>query len=228
MAINKKIIEQIFQENPYDNFPLEMYQTDLQGWGSDSYLFEKIITYLKPNLIFEVGSWKGKSAINMAKIIQKNNLKCTIICIDTWLGSVEHWINKTKFYPSLKIKYGYPSLYFTFMANVISNNVQDIIVPFPSTSENAAEFLKKKGIEAELIYIDAAHEYKPVLRDLNCYWDLLKSNGILFGDDYIGWDGVTKAVNEFVKKNKLRIIGEKGKFIIPKGKHKLEISLSEE
>jgi predicted O-methyltransferase YrrM len=222
MTINAELIRAIYKENPYEQFPLEKFSTDLQGWGSDHYLFERIVTFLKPKLIIEVGSWKGKSAINMAKIVKKMNLQCSIICIDTWLGSIEHWQNKNNanFYDSLKIQNGYPTLYFTFLSNVINNDVKDIIVPLPMTSENGAEFLKTQNIKAELIYIDAAHEYQPVLRDLEDYWDLINDDGILLGDDYHeNWPGVVKAVNDFAKNKKLKLVADTSKYVISKGEN---------
>ncbi len=42
-------------------------------------------------------------------------------------------------------------------------------------------------------------------------------------DDYIGWSGVTKAVNEFALKNDLVPFGESGKVVLGK-KSRLKIS----
>jgi hypothetical protein len=67
-----------------------------------------------------------------------------------------------------------------------------VIVPFPATSENAAVVFSHYGVKADVIYIDAAHEYEPALRDFITYWDLLDDGGYIIGDDYIGWEGVTR------------------------------------
>jgi hypothetical protein len=51
---------------------------------------------------------------------------------------------------------------------------------------------------ADLIYIDASHEYGPVKDDIAAFWPLLNDNGIMLGDDYSpSWKGVVQAVNEF-------------------------------
>ena len=41
---------------------------DIQGWASTSPVFADCIRELNPKLIIEVGTWKGCSAIHMAKI----------------------------------------------------------------------------------------------------------------------------------------------------------------
>jgi predicted O-methyltransferase YrrM len=100
---------------------------------------------------------------------------------------------------------------------VVKAGAQDVISPVPNTGENAANILKAIGVRPDMIFLDAAHEYEAVKRDLEIYWDLLKDPGVLIGDDYIGWPGVTKAANEFAKEQGLHISGKLGKFILQKG-----------
>ena len=56
------------------------------------------------------------------------------------------------------------------------------------------------------------------VRDLQTYWKILADTGVLLGDDYIGWPGVTRAANQFALEMKLPIFGKLGKFVITKGK----------
>ena len=57
------------------------------------------------------------------------------------------------------------------------------------------------------IYIDAAHDYRSVSRDLEVAQRKVKKNGIIAGHDYVRWGrfgyrcGVVEAVNEFCIKN---------------------------
>jgi predicted O-methyltransferase YrrM len=89
-----------------------------------------------------------------------------------------------------------------------------VIVPLPMTSENAAVILAAKGIKADMAYIDAAHEEEPALRDFRAYWDLLTPDGVLLGDDYISWEGVTRAANRFAHEVQRPLIGKWSKFAI--------------
>lgn len=192
-------------------------KTDMQGWGSDHPLLPWLIEKLRPELIIEVGSWKGRSAINMAKALKNAGISGEVLCVDTWLGSPEHWLARgprEAFWKSLGIRHGRPSLYETFLANVVFHQCQDLITPLSLPSESAYFILKKLGARAPLIYIDAGHEYPSVKRDIEMYWELLQPEGVMILDDYLSWPGVTRAVNEFALKQGLRPVGERGKVIL--------------
>lgn len=202
-----------YDVNPYEDFPLEDHPEDLQGWGSQHAVFEHLIRLVRPSLIAEVGSWKGRSALHMAAIAQRLDLSVEILCIDTWLGAPEH-ILRRDYFESLRMKNGYPQLFHTFVGNVIRAGRQEVITPLPQTSENAAVLMAHMDIKPQLIYIDAAHEYEPVFRDLQAYWPLLDENGYLFGDDYPNAHGVVRAVHEFAELNHLDIVVGNGKFVL--------------
>lgn len=193
-----------FGGNPYEGFPISDYTLDMQGWGSWSPVFETIIATFRPRLVVEVGSWKGTSAINMVNIAKKHGIEgFTVICIDTWLGSHEHWLerNDPTFFKSLNLKNGYPTLYYQFLANVILSGHADSIVPLPLPSVSAAQVLStifRGELQADMIYLDAGHAYEDVIQDIRIYWPLLRQNGVFLGDDYNpGWAGVIRACTEF-------------------------------
>jgi predicted O-methyltransferase YrrM len=207
----------LHEVSPYEDHDLAAHPGDLQGWGSTDQIFEAAIAALRPNVIVEVGTWKGASAIHMARIAHRLGLPTQIICVDTWLGSPEHFMGVDPAWrSSLRLRNGYPQLYFTFLSNVISQGWTHRIIPLPATSENAAEILAAKGIRPDLVYIDAAHSYEAVLRDLRLFWRLLSDNGILLGDDYILWPDVTRAANDFAAEIGCQLIGKRGKFTISK------------
>ncbi len=211
----------IHHANPYDNFNFQDYPLDLQGWGSQDPNFRKLIDELQPKLILEVGTWKGGSAIFMGEYVREKNLDCKIVCIDTWLGAVEFLTDKNdpERYISLGLRNGYPSVYYQFLANVMHQGLQDIIIPFPQTSVLAARFLMLNNIQADMIYIDASHDEKDVYDDINNYWNILKEGGVIFGDDYDEfWPGVKLAVNNFVIDNNLEILFTDRQWIIRKPK----------
>ncbi len=207
----------LHEVSPYNGHDLAAHPEDPQGWGSTDQVFEAAIAAARPNIIVEVGTWKGASAIHMARIVQQLELPTQIICVDTWLGSPEHFMGVDPAWrSSLRLRNGYPQLYFTFLSNVIGQGLTDRIIPLPATSENAAEILAARGIRPDLVYIDATHSYDPVLRDLRLFWRLLSDNGILLGDDYILWPEVTRAANDFADEIGHQIVGKPGKFTISK------------
>jgi predicted O-methyltransferase YrrM len=214
-----RVRDVLFDRSPYAGFDPSPYPPDLQGWNSDHPLLAHVINRVRPTGIVEVGSWKGGSAIHMAKLIRQLGLPCELVCVDTWLGSPEHWMRLGEgWYEALSITHGHPQLYTTFMANVVREELTDIITPFPSTSDNAAHIMRERGIYFDIAYIDAAHEYGAVKRDLENYWSLLREPGVLIGDDFRAFDGVTQAALEFATAQAVPIHELDGKFIISKGR----------
>ena len=191
----------IHRVDPYEGFDVGGRTPDLQGWGSQAPIFEEVISQVRPSLILEVGTWKGASAIHMATLCKKHGLHETrIVCVDTWLGALEFWLNHEDAdrYGSLRLRNGYPSVYETFLANVVLSGHQDMIVPFPVPSGLAARFFQIHGVQFPLIYIDASHEYEDVRSDLDHFWKCVAPGGRMFGDDFsVYWPGVVRAVMEF-------------------------------
>lgn len=201
-----KYLKLLHASDPYEGFVADKETVDMQGWGSDAPLLRQVVEAIKPALVIEVGTWKGLSAITMAGWLKGLGVPATLICVDTWLGSTEHIIDPaaSQFVPDLKLRNGYPQLYYTFLNNVVCAGHSDIVVPFPNTSENAAVVFSKLGIKADLIYIDASHEHEAALRDFRAFWPLVSERGALICDDFLSWPGVTSAFGQFVRENKLR------------------------
>lgn len=174
---------------------------DCQGWHSDHELFKRLLLQVNPEVIIEVGSWKGASAIGMLTKCdqigeeQGRVYKPHLFCVDTWLGSPEIW--KIAAYREANPRpHGYPRIYHQFLNNVRRSGYQDQVTPLPMTSRQGAGLLSDHGVMAKLIYIDASHDYVDVAEDLKLYWNLLAPGGTMFGDDW-GFFGVRVAVEEF-------------------------------
>lgn len=186
--------------SPYANFRPDEHPDDMHGWNSRAPVFERVIAETRPALIVEVGTWKGASAIHMAQVARRLGIATQILCIDTWLGAREMWDNRAdkKRFGSLRLKHGYPRLYYTFLANVVRHGLQGVITPFPQTSLIAARWLAARRIQADLIYVDGSHDEWDVAADLMSFWPMLRAGGVMFGDDYEpNWPGVMRAVDGF-------------------------------
>lgn len=200
----KPIRSQLHSIDPYGGFTCDRSQFDAHGWGGTHPIFEQIISQLKPAITVEVGSWKGASAITIAKAMKKVRADSELICVDTWLGAPEFWMDKTdqSRYLSLKLKNGYPQVYYTFLNNMMSEGLQDIVTPFPATSFVAQRWFTNNNLAADLIYVDAAHEYQEVIADIAGWLKVLRPGGIMIGDDYTTfWPGVVRAVEEMFDKD---------------------------
>lgn len=166
------------------------------GWNGTHQIFKELIEKVKPKTIIEVGSWHGQSAITMAKVVKELGLDTKIYCVDTWLGALEFMDAKNDDTRDLHKKDGYPQVYYKFLQNIRDNNVDDIIIPVPQTSRIASMWFKEHKATAELIYIDASHEYEDVKDDIINYLPLC--TGVMFGDDFNNnqFPGVKQAVKE--------------------------------
>lgn len=200
-----KFLELIHKEDIYEGFQPWPVEIDYSASICNGGLKENLLSLIKHKspIIIEVGTWKGASAIEMAKHFKSNGQNPTIFCVDTWNGSGFHKENDF-WHKQLKCKHGYPQIYYQFLSNVVHFGMQENIVPVPLNTWDAARFLKDLGIVADICYVDACHEYEDVKKDIEIYYKMVKNDGILFGDDYDpGWLGVVRAVNEFIAENNL-------------------------
>lgn len=202
--ILSKIRDQIYANANVDNHII-----DLQGWMPSEFitLFTTVIKSIgkcDPKVI-EVGSWKGLSANNMARICKENGATEAIItCVDTWLGSPEHMEGESASFGMKRIN-GVPAILDVFVKNAKKLQNDDVIFPFPMSSFQAGEYFIRKNYKADIIYIDAGHEYDAVYLDIKLYWNVLKEGGYMILDDY-NWPGVRKAIDEFFKDVKFEVI----------------------
>lgn len=203
--------------DPYAGFDASAYPLDAQGWGSDSPAFRELLVQTKPRLVVEVGTWKGGSALHMAEIIAELGLATEILCIDTWLGALEFWTDSgdAERYGSLRLRHGFPTVYYQFLANICHRGHQARIIPFPQTSATGALWLRYFDLRASLIYIDGSHEEEDVFADLLAYWEVLTPGGTIFGDDYV-WDSVRLAVDGFAREQRLKVEFLADKWILRK------------
>ena len=102
---------------------------------------------------------------------------------------------------------GWPQIFYIFTKNMKKCGYSDVVVPFPISSVQGADVMRYYGIKADFIYLDAAHEYDAVLADLEAYRDLVKEDGVMWGDDYGHqlFPGLAKAVDFFVSKYNLQL-----------------------
>lgn len=202
-ATRRSIVEKLwYGRDPFASFPAASYTVDKRGWNSSHAYLSKAIQDLRPELVIEVGVWKGGSTMTMARKMRELQLDSVVLSVDTWLGSSEHWLIPEQFF-DLGFESGYPKLYHRFASNVVSEDLQDYVVPLPLDSNNAVVVCKDRGLRPQVMHIDAGHDYASVMADLSAWWPLIEPGGVLIADDYFpeggGWPGVLAAVDDFFK-----------------------------
>ena len=218
MSVRQSLIDRLYDGvDPFASWTQSKTSGDAvpQNWGSTHPYFKQYIDLLKPALIVEVGTWLGGSAIHMGQLLRAAGLNDScIVCVDTWLGSSEHYINDDQ-RRILKLVNGRPTFYNDFMDNVVQNGLQDIILPFSIASIAAVEVLREYAITPDLIYLDGDHTSRGFRADLDLYWERLRPGGCLIGDDF-DWQEIHMNVLEFAFQQQVEFTAVGNKFVMRK------------
>ncbi len=148
----------------------------IQGWMSLSeiqWLYRQAKQY---KTIVEIGCWKGKSTHALLTGAQSHGGKVSVV--DHFKGAA----GQEQFFPEV----AYLDIYHIFMASL--GHFSNLSV-YKMDSLSGSKRIKK----AEMIFIDAGHEYEEIKQDLEL-WEP-KATKLLCGHDY-QFPGVKKAVVE--------------------------------
>jgi predicted O-methyltransferase YrrM len=166
---------------------------DVEGYFSYTNLYDIALKYCPDNSTFvEVGSWMGKSTCYMGEQIKKYSKNIKFYAVDTWAGSEEPQHKET----IQKLQNENLTLFDIFKSHLKSCEVEDYVIPFQTTSIEAAEQFEDNSID--FVHIDASHDYENVLADIKAWYPKVKPGGFITGDDYVSnWGGVIQAVKEY-------------------------------
>jgi len=151
----------------------------VEGWLTDEegeLLYELAKDCLGRGVIVEIGSWKGRSTI--------------------WLARGSKQGRKTKVYAIDPHK---KSSLADFKDNIKMARVEDLVVPIVKTSAQAAgEFSKP----VELIFIDGNHHYEMVELDFILWFPKVVENGTMVFHDTTNFFGPKKVVEEHIYRSR--------------------------
>lgn len=180
--------------------------------------FEKTYDYISNILVendifVEVGSAWGKSAVYMMERLHQQNKKIKFYCIDifTQAEDIDGIIFPFGIGKEYRNKMRDQTLYYDFIYNTHNSFAKDFKpIPIRTYSDLGSNIFEEETCKA--VFIDAAHDYDSVKKDLESWWPKICKGGILAGHDFYGKEngrneenGVALAVKEFLKKNNLTI-----------------------
>lgn len=158
--------------------------TSVPGWFFHEALFRGVIPTLPDDAeVVEVGSWKGRSAVFIASMLEQQDRGMRLTCVDHWQGSDEpdHEADED-------VKAG--RLYEVFRTNTAPFKC---IRPLRMASVEAASTFPDGSIY--LLYLDASHDEDSVTADIAAWWPKVALGGWLIGDDW-NWPGVAAAAGK--------------------------------
>jgi predicted O-methyltransferase YrrM len=132
--------------------------------------------------ILELGSWAGGSAITWATALQAYARPGSkLVCVDPWqpyhdLQTDVGWIYSLM---NRGLKRG--KIFELFLHNVESAGVGDDVLIMKGKSVDIIPSLREN--QFDIVFVDGAHDYESVSRDLALCGPLVKEGGLLCGDD---------------------------------------------
>lgn len=134
-------------------------------------------------VIVEIGTWKGLSTTVLAHVAREYNGK--VYCIDRY--EAYDWDRPSPFKPDILA---------TFYQNMSELGLWSYICPMLMLSIDAAAIFETE--RANLVFIDASHNYDSVKMDIIVWLPKVKPGGIICGHDWDVHEGVNKAVKELL------------------------------
>lgn len=162
---------------------------DSQGYYVNFEYVSKI--FASNNIVnaIEIGSDLGRSTRHIATHLPEHG---KLYAIDTWDFTNEVGYNNQRYIP--------------FLSNVVRAGLTDKIIPVKKPSQEVIEIFKLFRSSFDLIYVDGDHATEAVVRDLELYYPLLSSHGVICGDDWM-LKTVRAGVIQFAQKYELTIYG---------------------
>jgi len=179
----------------------------IKGWSSmndQGALLEEILNIIDNKekiLMAEVGVYLGRGTAIFDEVFSKRKIDYELMAIDNWEGSIEH-----------KIQNIVPE-YQQALENLAP--ISDKVKLIKADSRESANMFNDESFD--IVYIDASHEYEPVIADIAAWMPKVKDGGFICGDDYApDWSGVILAVNEYFQ-GKAYVLGSTRQWYFKKG-----------
>ncbi len=229
---SEKLTTQINSEvyNPYENVLRDFseeekediqFVKDYTMTGNERLVtLSRSIDYIVENNIegdiVECGVWRGGSMMMVAnKLVKLKSLDRNLFLFDTFEGMSEPgekdiaWDNvSAKEKLNNAEKYIGRNVWCYSTLEEVKNNLnktkypKDKVIYVQGKVEDTLPYDSLRKIS--LLRLDTDW-YESTKHELECLYDKLEIGGILIIDDYGHWDGAKKAVDEFIKKRKLKM-----------------------
>lgn len=167
------------------------YFETVDGWFPFKAAFDTIVADLpkdRPSTVVEVGTWVGRSTAYLGVEIVNSGKPATLVAVDHFKGAAE--ITTERRVAMV------PESEAIFRRNLapVANALGDRFRVLVSDSAAAASAFADGS--CDVVWIDAAHDYDSVSKDLDAWWPKVRPGGLFAGDDIKKCPGVTQAVTE--------------------------------
>ncbi len=171
-----------------------MYYKNIYGYFNYEFLYDEMIKKASNGARFvEIGAFQGKSTCYLAERVIESGKAIKISVIDNWVG---HPSDKDL----VKEIEQLGDVFSTFKTNMERAGViKNLDIIRGDSSESASGFEDRS---LDFVYIDAAHDYTSVVKDIKAWLPKVKVGGTIAGHDYGSPNsGVKDAVNSVLGGN---------------------------
>ena len=163
---------------------------EIPGWFAYEELYNAMVETAPHGSNFvEVGSWFGKSTNYLATKIRESKKNINFTCVDTWKGTDDEELHQNI------VGAFNGDIFYEFVDNTFLSNNYATFDIIKDTSHNAANQFQNNSIN--FIMLDAGHSYESLMEDIKVWYNKVTPGGIISGDDYGVFSGVTQAADEF-------------------------------
>lgn len=160
------------------------YQNIGEDWFTYPNLYRSMVERFDDARFVEVGCWKGRSVCYLAVEVVNQNKNIKIDCVDIFeYSNIQSDIAEPK----------YENIYGQLLENI--KPVRNIVNPVKGESSIVSGFYPEESLD--FVFIDAAHDFENVFKDISCWFGKVKKGGVIAGHDYESSLGVKEAVDKF-------------------------------
>ncbi len=188
---NKPIIPEVPFKEIVSNIeiePIEKKGDDGNITLAELKTISAIVRQNQPNKVFEIGTFNGRTTINLAHFSPQNSTVFTLDLPKQDLGHTKFTIEDgDKAYVDKET-----------IGDRYKNNADKIIQLY---GDSATFDFKPYYGTIDFMFVDGAHSAPYVINDTEVAFKLIRPGGIILWHDYGIWRGVTKVLNNYFKKD---------------------------
>lgn len=136
-------------------------------WSPHTFFAYDLVSNIKPEIIVELGTFRGESFFSMCEAVRDNNLSTTCYAVDTWGGDPQQGMYDESVYLDVS---NHAEKEFKSFAHLLRTDF----------SEAAKQF---KSESIDLLHIDGYHTYDAVKSDFDTWYEKLKPGCVILFHD---------------------------------------------
>lgn len=179
----RMLIESLLKNEPYLGSVFLAFQGDPRRHGYMTAVVQSLAAESHHDSIeiLEVGSWAGGSTLTWGLALREARATGRVTCVDPWQPYFDTDINRDSHYREMNDAAEAGLIYRLFLHNIRAVGLADIVRPIRGKSAEILPTLPEASFS--IVFLDGSHHYNEVSADIRSAMRLVRTGGILCGDD---------------------------------------------